>query len=45
MDGASAGMVIANEFEPSPEDMEKPSCALDPNGILRQAWMMEKAED
>jgi len=29
------------EFKPSPESMDKPSCALSPDGVLHQQWMME----
>ena len=44
MDGASAGMLsaVTGDFEQSPEQPNKPSCALDPNGVLHQEWMMEK---
>lgn len=36
-----AGILNAGCFEPSPDVMDKPSCALDPNGVLHQEWMME----
>lgn len=32
-------------FEPSPQDIDPPSCALSPQGVLHQAWMMENCAD
>ena len=32
-------------FEPSPQKIDPPSCALSPVGVLHQAWMVENCAD
>jgi hypothetical protein len=42
-DGSQAGILLSvnGRFEPCRPFPEKPSCALDPCGVLHQEWMME----
>jgi tRNA G37 N-methylase Trm5 len=39
MQGATAGILAGGSFCPCPEDIQPPSCALSPGGVLHQEWM------
>lgn len=41
MNGASIGAMIKETFLECPPDIQSPSCALSPDGVLYQEWMRE----